>query len=145
MKWQKDSMTTGWLVSQPQSWVTSLQLLTNMVMMWRWVLSVEDWCFKQNSRPPNFTSSKIDETGRKKSTVTLLLRCEVIKQTILETISAPKNKIAKLLQTYQSHNTSQSHPKRSYEEKHAMPIKKSQEDIKKWIAMDISHPDLEKN
>ena len=125
---QEDSTATDWLGYQVQQ---------------KFVSSYQHGDSNKTSDPQ--ISLLEDEAGRKKSTVTLLLRCEVIKQTKLETISAPKNKIAKLLQTYQSHNTSQSHPKRSYEEKHAMPIKKSQEDIKKWIAMDISHPDLEKN
>ena len=63
---------TGWLVSQPQSWVMSLQLPTNMGMMWRmWRLSAEGWCFQPSSRFSNFTCSSEMRQERKSHKVLL--------------------------------------------------------------------------
>ena len=87
-----------------------------------------------------------DEAGRKNSTVTpgeiTSKVTEVIKHywslAGFETVSSPKNKIAKLLQTYQTHLKSRN-----------LTNKKSQEDRKKFEEdlnklLDISHPNLEK-
>ena len=87
-----------------------------------------------------------DEAGRKNSTVTpgeiTSKVTEVIKHywslAGFETVSSPKNKIAKLLQTYQTHHKSRN-----------LTNKKSQEDRKKFEEdlnklLDISHPNLEK-
>ena len=115
---EEDSTATDWLGYQVQQ---------------KFVSSYQHGDSNKTSDPQ--ISLLEDEAGRKKSTVTLLLRCE------FETISSPKNKMAKLLQTYpyKSHHTSQSHPKISYEEKHA-----KQEISGEHKEVDcISHPDLE--
>ena len=87
-----------------------------------------------------------DEAGRKNSTVTPGLITSKVTEVIkhywilagYETLSSPKNKIAKLLQDYQyQHKHSKMSNKKSLEDR-----KNFEEDLEKLL--DISHPDLEK-